>query len=254
MLKLAVAKDELVSYVSRQLNHLFPDGRAARRAALAPSGEEALARVERGFSSIRMKYYSDGAGGALFDPLHTDQYAAFLYLLSHAIYRAGGDLRVAAKVYALNKALHALDVYYEVELPEIFVFHHPVGTVLGRGRYANYLFVHQGCTVGSDINDRYPALGEGIIMYTGSAVFGNCAVGSNCWLSAGTQVLETDVPSGTVVFGRSPDLVIKPTRRDVIKDVFGALPARPDRLESRARRGSDAGAQRRGLLLQRTRA
>ena len=219
-MKLSLTREELVAYVSQQLNNTFPDGQVVARHQLASHVEEALARLEHCFAALKMKYYCEGAQ-PVFQHLHTDQYAAFLYCLSHAIYRAGGDLAIAAKVYALNKTLHALDVYYEVELPEVFVFHHPVGTVLGRGKFANYFFVHQGCTVGSDVEDRYPRLGEGVIMYAGSAILGRCTIGDNCWFSAGAQVIDTDVPSHTVTFGRSPTLVIKPTRRDVVRDIFG---------------------------------
>ena len=44
---------------------------------------------------------------------------------------------LASKAYCLNKALHAIDVFYEVELPEIFFLEHPLGTVLGRAKYSN---------------------------------------------------------------------------------------------------------------------
>ena len=211
---------ELATCVERQLDSLFPDGTEAR-GTFRPYVDTALERLEHCFSSIHMKDYTDGIQ-TRFSHLHTDQYAAFLYSVSHAAYRAGGDPAVASKVYALNKALHAIDVFYEVELPNIFLFQHPVGTVLGRAQYADYLFVAQRCTVGSNIDHRYPTLGEGVILCSGSALIGACAVGSNCWLSAGAQVMDTDLPSGTVTFGQSPNLVIKPTRRDAARDIFGA--------------------------------
>ena len=78
---------ELALYVERQVDHLFPDS-AAARGALGPHVDTALERLEHCCSSIRMKYYSDGSQ-ARFSHLHTDQYAAFLYFVSHAAYRAG---------------------------------------------------------------------------------------------------------------------------------------------------------------------
>ena len=218
MLKMPLSTTDLVRYVSRQLSSVFPHGGVSRQ-ALAPSVGHALERLEYGFSHLRRKYYTDGRS-ALFDPFHTDQYAAFLYVLSHTIYRRHGDLSLAAKLYALNKALHAVDIFYEVQLPDIFAFEHPVGTVLGRATFSNYLFVHQGCSVGSDDDDRYPTIGEGVILYAGSALLGPCRVGHNCWLSAGARVMDTEVPPNTVVFGHSPDLVFRPTTRDVIRDIF----------------------------------
>jgi serine O-acetyltransferase len=218
MLKLAMTTDELVEYVGRQLNHVFPDGRVSTR-QLRPHVEKALERIERCFSAIKMKYYFDGVH-ACFSHLHTDQYAAFLYFLGNSIYRNGGNLAIAAKVYALNKALHAVDVLYEVQLPELFLFEHPLGTVLGRATYANYFVVYQHCTVGSNLAGVYPTLGEGVVMYAGSAIIGRCTVGANCWVSAGTRVMDTDLPSNTIAFGQAPHPVIKPTKRRVPRDIF----------------------------------
>ncbi len=208
----------LASYVSRQMNALFPDGRVTARQC-APFVAKALERLEYGFARLRLKSFFDGRS-AVFNHLHTDQYAMFLYWLSNTIHRRGGSPALAAKAYALNKALHGIDVFYEVELPEIFAFQHPVGTVLGRARFSNYLFVYQRCTVGGNLDGAYPTLGEGVVMYGGSAVLGASTVGDNCWLGAGAQVKDADVPSDSVVFGGPPRLVIRPTERRVIRDVF----------------------------------
>ena len=36
------------------------------------------------------------------------------------------------KLYALNKAMASVDLFYQVELPDIFTFDHPLGSVMGR--------------------------------------------------------------------------------------------------------------------------
>jgi serine O-acetyltransferase len=209
---------ELGDYVAHQLTAFFPDVRVAPE-HLARALAFSLDRAEHCFSRIRLKYFDD-AGEAVFDHLHTDQYAMVLYLLSHSLFRLDKNRSLASKVYALNKALHGLDVFYEVELPDVFAFQHPVGTVLGRARYGNYFFVYQRCTVGANIDDVYPTLGEGVVMFSGSAVIGDCTVGSNCWVSTDTVIMDVDVPSNSVVFGRPPQLVVKPTTRDVRRDMF----------------------------------
>lgn len=214
---LTLTPDGLVEYVRQQLNHLFPDRRLTRR-QLAPSAGRALERVERCFSAIVMKYYREDSR-VLFNHLHTNQYAAFLYFLSHALYRRDGDPSIAAKVYALNKALHGLDVFYEVELPDIFLFEHPVGTVLGRATYGDYLVVYQQCTVGANFGV-YPVLGAGVVLYAGSAIIGRCRVGDNSWIAAGARVIDADVPVDTIAFGQSPHLVLKPATRQVQRDIF----------------------------------
>jgi len=213
-----LSQDDLACYVARQASAFFPDG-AVSAGSLTVPVRSALDRLERCFSQVGLKYFAED-GESTFDHLHTDQYAMFLYLLANSIHREGGDPRLASKVYALNKALHGIDAFYEVELPEAFVFQHPVGTVLGRGRYGNYFFVYQRCSVGASVEGAYPTIGEGVVMFGGSAIIGASTVGNNCWLSVGATVLDTDVPPNSVVFGRSPDLTVKPTRRDVVRDLF----------------------------------
>jgi serine O-acetyltransferase len=217
-MKTSLPAPELASYAARQMSAFFPD-RTVEGAALGPFVADALGRLERCFASIRQKYYQDESG-PVFDHRNTDQYASFLYFLGNSIFRREGDLALASKAYALNKALHALDVFYEVELPEIFAFQHPVGTVLGRGSYSNYFFVYQRCSIGANLKGEYPRLGEGVVMYGGSAIIGDACVEGNCWLSIDTVVMDEDVPRDSVVFRRSPTLVVKETKRDVVRDLF----------------------------------
>jgi serine acetyltransferase len=63
-------------------------------------------------------------------------------------------------------------------------------------------------------------MGEGIVLYGGAAIIGKCHVGNNCWLSVNTVVMDADIPADNVVFGASPHLVRKPTRRNVTRDLF----------------------------------
>jgi serine O-acetyltransferase len=216
--KLSLPPADLSRYVARQVSTMFPD-RDVAASDVERHVARALERLEHCFSRIAIKYFWDGEH-TRFSHLHTDQYAMFLYFLSNTVHAAGGDPSVAGKVYALNKALHGIDVFYEVELPSVFAFQHPVGTVLGRGRYSDYFLVYQRCSIGSDLEGRYPVIGEGVVMFGGSSVIGNAHVGANAWLSVGTTILGQDVPAGSVVFGRSPSLVVKPTSRVVVRDIF----------------------------------
>jgi serine O-acetyltransferase len=210
---------ELSRYLARQLSHFYPD-KDVPSADLSGPVEQAIERLNVCFAGIQVKYFSSLAGST-FNHLNTDHYAMFLYFVCNTLFRQKGDLALASKVYALNKALHGIDVFYEVELPDIFFLQHPVGTVLGRAKYSNYLAVYQRCTVGGNMNTPPPTLGEGVVLYSGSSVLGECAIGDNCWISAESLILNTDIPSGNVVFGQSPTLTISPTWRNVKQDVFG---------------------------------
>lgn len=216
-MKLSLSVTDLATYLARQVSNFFPDQEVIGR-DYRPFVDAALERVEHCFAEIKNKYFPERCE-TYFNHRHTDQYAMFLYLVSNTIYRRGGDLALAEKAYALNKALHALDVFYEVELPAVFFFQHPVGTVLGRGRYSDFFVVYQRCTVGGN-DGIYPVLGEGVVMYGGSSIIGDCPVGSNVWLAAGTVVIGESIPNDSVVFGQSPNLTIKPTRRNAVERFF----------------------------------
>jgi serine O-acetyltransferase len=115
---------------------------------------------------------------------------------------------LADRVYYLNKALNGVDLYHEVELPEIFGLDHPLGSVMGRARYSDFFFFSQSCTVGNS-RGTYPQFGEEVLMLSGAKVLGNCDIGSHVILSANSYVKDTNIPSCSIVFGSSPDLVIK---------------------------------------------
>jgi serine O-acetyltransferase len=213
-----LSRGELVDYTSRQLDTFFPDG-ATTGNEIARAITDTLDRCEHCFEGQRRRWFLKD-GRAQFDHLYTDQYAVYLYYLSNTIFRTNGDLRVATKIYALNKALHSWDAFYEIDLPDIFAVQHPVGTVLGRAQYGNYLFLYQGCCVGVGVDGNAPVLGEGTILFDGSSVIGGCVLGNNVWISAGTLLHDTTVPPNSIVYGRYPNIEIKPTRRSVILDAF----------------------------------
>jgi serine O-acetyltransferase len=221
MLTTTLSPGELTEYVSRQLSGAFPD-REVKPAELEAHVASALERLEHCFSHVHAKYYFDGKT-ARFDHLHTDQYASFLYLLSNTIHRRGGDLRLASKIYALNKALHALDVYYEVELPSIFCFQHCVGTVIGRATFGDYLYVYQRVTIGGSFPERrYPRFGQGVVLFSGACVTGEAVIGDNVWFSINAVVMDETVEDNSIVFGRSPRAERRTTSsRSVRRDFFG---------------------------------
>ena len=213
----SLSRAELANYVGRQFDALFPDG--GKTGDLAKLVGQALERVEHCFSKIGVKGYAD-RNGARFHHRHTDQYAAFLYYLSNSAFDAGSQ-PVAEKAYALNKALHAIDAFYEVRLPAIMLFVHPVGTVLGRAKYSDYFCCYQNCTTGANLEDVYPVLGRGVVMYGGSRVIGKTELGDNTFVSTGTIAIdEGTLAPNSVVHGAHPNAKASPTGRSVVREVF----------------------------------
>jgi serine O-acetyltransferase len=162
-------------------------------------------------AEARMRACIAGSRAKRFDvfrPEHTGQYAMFLYFLSNEAGRCGHEA-LADGVYALNKALHAVDWFHAIALPQRFHCEHPVGSVLGRAAYGDAFFFMQGCTVGGS-GDAYPTIGTGVSMCANASILGRATVGDRAILSAGALVLNQDVPSDVIVFGRSPELAFKP--------------------------------------------
>ena len=220
-MKTSLSTQDLTKYLASQLNSVMPDNRQVEPGDLLEHVRTASSKLEFSFSHTRRKYFHDGVD-AVFSHLQSDQYSMFLYLVSRAIRESGGDLELASKIYCLNKMLHSIDVYFEVRMPDIFLFRHCVGTVLGRAEYADYFTVGANCTVGNS-DGIYPTFHEGVALYNGSMVAGECRIESNAHISAHTLVLNQNVPSGDLAFGRSPELTCKPSRRNVQDRFFNSL-------------------------------
>jgi len=217
-MQLSMGSKELTRYTISQIENLFPDGTIDPKILYDPV-QRALARAAFCFSRINNKYFFDGSK-VFFNHLHSDQYAMFLYFLSNTIWQEMKDGGLAGKVYYLNKVLHSIDVYYEVDLPKIFLFVHCVGTVLGRATYRDYLVIYQRVTVGGNSRLQYPKLGEGVVLYGDSALIGNCRVGDNCLFSYGTTIMDRDIPRDTIISGKYPIISQKKSQRSVIERFF----------------------------------
>lgn len=235
MLTTSLSREDLARYTALQCQSFFPD-RPVTSADFGAALAESLDRLEFCFSRSRAKYTvvgDPGQGHCRFDHQNTDHYASFLYFLSNTLAKRG-QTQLAAKTYALNKALHAVDIFYEVDLPAIFHLQHPVGTVLGRAKYADYFVCYQRASVGSSLEGDYPEFEEGVVLFGGSGVIGKCRVGSNSWLSVNTLVMDQNVEPGSTVFGQSPSLIRKPARRQVRGHFFAEPVGHSTRAKSAA--------------------
>jgi serine O-acetyltransferase len=211
---------EMTAYLCKQLNAFFPDNHPLKETDLNSFVEEAYRRTQNSFSNIKKKYYIEGQD-VIFNHLHSDQMAVFLYYASNSAFKKEGHTHLPSKIYLLNKALHGMDAFYAVSLPEVFTVVHPVGTVLGNAKYGNFLCVYQNCGVGSDEDGIYPTFGEGIVLYAKASIIGKCQVGNNVVLAANTFVLNTNIPENSVVVGQYPNVALKPISRSVKERVFG---------------------------------
>ena len=178
-----------------------------------------LDKLDNCFSHISNKYYCDG-GETIFNPLHVCQWTMFLYDMAKEISTLG-DTELSDKLYGLSKCFSSADLYYGVNLPEIWFFDHPQGSVMGRATYGNYFSFSQGCTVGNN-KGIYPVFGEHVSLMSDAKILGNCHVGDYVIFSANSFVMDTDIPCESIVFGSGKDLVIKPYSKEKVLELTKA--------------------------------
>lgn len=166
-----------------------------------------ISRCEYCFSKNDNKYYSLD-GEPYFSPYQSAQYAIFLYFFSNTVSHETDCRLLADKLYYLNKVMNACDLFHEVELPKFFKLDHPVGSVMGRAKYGEGFSFSQNCTVGNN-RGIYPVIGENVRMCANSSIIGKCVIGNNVTIAANSGVKDENIPDNSLVFGHSPNLIIK---------------------------------------------
>jgi serine O-acetyltransferase len=200
---------DIESLLIRQLDNMFGLVEEEKK-IVKKAMEGGVKRLERCFDKNPNKYYHRD-GETFFNPFQSAQYNIFLYFMSNEIWKSGNSL-LADKVYYLNKVLNANDLFYEVELPEYFKCDHPVGSVMGRAQYGTGFSFAQNCTVGNN-HGIYPVIGENVRMCAYSSILGDCHIGDNVILGAHASVKDQDIPANSLVFGQSPNLIIKERKK-----------------------------------------
>lgn len=198
---------QIIEQVIRQLSNFWTIAEEEQRTVLQYE-QEVLARCEYCFQHVDNKYFKPEMS-----LLHTGQWLTFLYYFSNTLSHKG-EFVLADKFYYLNKVMHCIDIYHAVNLPDVFFFEHPVGSVFGRALYGTNFFAMQNCTVGGNRDRKtgelyYPVIGDNVKMYSVSKIIGKARIGNNVTLSANAYVKDVEVPGGATVFGQSPNLVIK---------------------------------------------
>lgn len=215
-MQLLISRSQILDNLCRQIDSFFSCSEE-EHSVLETYLDKALERVEKCFQGVDNKYFKNEFGGVKFNPFHSVQYMTFLYTLANELYRNGMSSTLSDKLYYLNKTMNGLDMFYAIELPEVWSAEHPVGTVLGRAQYGEGFFFYQGCTVGGNRGKdgvlNYPVIGRNVRMYANSSFIGKCNIGDNVILGAGALVKDTDIPSNSIVFGQSPNLIIKENKR-----------------------------------------
>lgn len=156
------------------------------------------------------------------NPYNSTQWSIFLYRMSRFLYvnKKDNNTESADVLFYLNKILNSVNWNYKAELPPHFLCEHPLGSVLGRAKYGDFLFIYQGVTVGGNRTKNgiiFPNIGNNVIVYSDAKIIGESYIGNNVVIAANTYIFNSIVPDNCVVSGVSPNLIIKEKDEAAIK-------------------------------------
>lgn len=209
-----IEASQLADYIRAQIRNLFPLPNASSLSAIDVCLPQALARTEHCLSQVRM--WKPGQ----LDVLHSSQYCIFLYYLANTVWQRERDSASCTLLFLLNKALNGIDLFYEIEMPEVFFIGHSVGIVLAKAHYSNYLVLYQNSTVGKN-HGNAPRLEEGVVMFPNTAIIGDCLVRRGSVIAQGVSVINQETQENALVFqGQASRLVFKPAQRNILADIF----------------------------------
>ena len=171
---------------------------------------------EKRFQLNRSKYFTSGdERRAQFSATHYSSHALLLYQLSRECFLQG-RIELAEKIYFLNVSTTATDLFYEVDLPLRTGCDHPLGSVIGRAVFDenSSLFFCQSCNIGNNVDASgtpiYPEVLGNLYMNPRSTLIGQCTLRGSVILANGAYVKDHGILENVVVFGSSPQLILKP--------------------------------------------
>lgn len=209
--------NDIYAILTKQLNNFWTIDDNEKN-TIKQNIKSAILKTQESYNSSSREYYHNNG----FSVLNSTVYTIFLYHLSHSIGTCvcGGGTFLADKIYYLNKIMNCIELYWNIELPPHFIVDHPLGTVLGKAKYGDFLSVYQGVTVGGNVkNDKWvwPELGDFITLYSNATVIGESVIGNNVIISANTVLINETIPDNCIVFGKSPNIQIKHYSKEEIR-------------------------------------
>lgn len=185
--------------------------------------DETIEKLDMCFQHVNNKYYHDEEGKTKFNPLHVGQWTMFLYQIANILKGQSSDnTDLCDKIYGLSKCFSSADIFYEIEMPDIWFFDHPQGSVMGRAKYSNFFTFSQGCTVGNN-KGKFPSFGEHVSMFSNSKILGDCIVGDHVVFAANSYIIDKNIPAYSIVFGVHPNNVIHPITHKKFSELTGSM-------------------------------
>ncbi|MFA7653860.1 MAG: serine acetyltransferase [Candidatus Magasanikbacteria bacterium] len=201
-MNLSLSHSELKQYISGQLDNFFPDKYKFVGADIDRAFDTALQRTEYCFKHISLRYYNE-QNNTCFYHLHADQYCSFLYFLANSLWLESQNKPLCDKLLLLNKTLNSIFISYKCKMPDIFLFSHAIGTIIGNAIYSNFLVVFQNVTVNTGDDDgtwKPPTIGKGVFLAAGSSIIGSGKIGDYSSIGINSVVFKADIPENSIVF------------------------------------------------------
>ena len=218
-MKSSLSSQETHAYIKSLIESHIPDNIKNNDKQLGKMVKDGLARLEYSFSKVKDKYFNEN-NAPVFNHLNSDHMVVLLYYIGNSGFKSGFDKNILEKMYYLNKIMHSVDIFYSVELPDIFCVAHPLGTILGHADYSDYFYVYQNVTVGSTKEGVYPTFGEGVACFSNTSIIGDCKIGNNVIFTANSTIINKDIPDNSMVTGYYPDNRVIANKKPVINRLF----------------------------------
>lgn len=215
-MELSLKKQDLKLYLKNQLEYHFPDGLTQRYYEgedVDSAFEEALYRLENCFQYVTLPAYSNEKGQTFFSHLHSDQYAQFLYYFMNSLWKRSQNRLICDKTMLLLRELNSIFMTYKCEMPDIFLFQHTVGTVIGNAQYSDYLLILQNVTINTGVEKDCLGtlkLGKGVSLLTGAKIISDEPIGDRVNIGVDAVVYKSAIESDkSVIRDRNGKIVVK---------------------------------------------
>jgi hypothetical protein len=178
------------------------------------------------FYANRSKYFSNHQkGDAYLRSWHYSQLVLVLHALARHQY-ISGSIDLAERIYFAMVSHTSYDLYYEVDLPILASCDHPLGAVIGRGKFSknSSLQFSSGCNIGNN-NGVYPEIQGNLLMLPGSALVGNSIIRGNVVMAKGAYLKDAGLIEDKIVFGTSPRNVFKTLSLELFSSLSMFRPA-----------------------------
>jgi len=213
MLKFMPSKNVFLNFLSKRLETVD-----LNLNDIQPILENTIDITYKRFKTIDNKYYQDG-DDVILNTAHSSQMVLFLYELSRQAYLKSflneEYQLIADKLYYLKISDTLTNILYSIDLPLKISCDHPHSSVIGRATFSkeSSLTFSTNCNIGNNWG-MYPNINGDLIMFPNSVIVGNVQIEGMVVLSAGCYIKDEGLLKDKLVFGRTPNLILKDIKEE----------------------------------------